>query len=120
MVGETPSLGRSIVDLLESVGIPARFALDVDAVAPLETLGRRHPLLVVASNGYFCATARRWSQGAIPGVALVVVGSRDPAVAVLRGIHRIPLPLVPDQLVTTVRGLADPRVSALASRPFEL
>lgn len=105
IVGETPSLGRSIADLLEAWSVPSRFVPDVSVEGPIATLAERFPVMVVASNGPFSTTARRWLQGEFPGIALVVVGSRDPALTGVASVHRVELPLVPARLVATVRDL---------------
>ena len=80
VVGETPSLGQSVTDLLDAANLPVEFVHDIGSKAPLANLAARYPVVVVACNSYFCTTARRWAQGELPKVALVVVGSRDPLV----------------------------------------
>ena len=42
VVGETPSLGRSIADLLESEDVPTRYVHDLAAEEPLAELGSRY------------------------------------------------------------------------------
>lgn len=107
VVGETPSLGRSIVDLLEAGDLTTRFVLDLDTEGPVATIGGRFAVVVVASTGYFCATARRWIRGEIPGAALVVVASHDPALKSGGGLHAIDLPLAPDRVLRVVRELVE-------------
>jgi hypothetical protein len=107
VVGETPSLGRSVTDILDAAELPARFVADLDGEAPLETLVARHPVLVVASNSYFCSSARRWVRGEMPHVALVVVGSRDPVVAANANIRAVALPIAPSPFLTMIRQLTD-------------
>ncbi|HTT73281.1 MAG TPA: hypothetical protein VMG99_03930 [Thermoplasmata archaeon] len=115
VVGETPSLGRSIVDLLEAAELPATFVADVEADGPLPSIGHRHSVVIAAASGYFCTTARRYFRGELPRVALVVVGSRDPLVGRLPAARRFNLPLVPGQLLEGVRSLmARPEESAAA------
>ncbi|HTZ62102.1 MAG TPA: hypothetical protein VMC82_05640 [Thermoplasmata archaeon] len=108
IVGETPSLGRSISDLLESAHIPHRLVYDVSAAHPLATLAARHPVLVAACNEYFCATVRRWARAEFPGVTLVVVGDRDPGLGAYAGIRVVPLPLVPAPFLELLGSLLDP------------
>jgi hypothetical protein len=118
VVGETPSLGQSIVDLLESGNVPTRFVHDVTTQAPLSSLFERFPLVIAASNRYVCATARRWSRGEFPDVVMVVVGARDPALTDMRGVRVVPLPLLPGPLLALVRSLTfPPKVGGPPSRP---
>jgi hypothetical protein len=105
VVGETPSLGRSIADLLESENVRTRYVYDLELEGPLTSLEERYHVIVAACSGYFCATARRWLRGEIPGVELVVVGSRDPVLATAPAVHQIPLPLQAGGLLGVVRGL---------------
>jgi hypothetical protein len=107
VVGETPSLGRSITDLLESGNVRARCVLDVASEQPLSTLGQRFSVVVAASNGLYCATARRWARGELPNVDLVVVGSRDPIVAAGSNVHLVSLPLLPAKFLSLIRGLLE-------------
>lgn len=101
VVGETPSLGRSVSYLLDAAGIP------IDTVATLDPITSRSPtlppLIIAASSGPMCATARRWLQGAYPGSDLIVVGSRDPTVSAAPSIHQVALPLRPGDLLELVR-----------------
>lgn len=108
MVGETPSLGRSIADLLESENVPTRYVHDVEAEGPLASLAGRYSVVVAACSGYFCATARRWIRGEIPGVKLVVVGSRDPLLGTTPGLRQVELPLQASRFMGTVRELLGP------------
>lgn len=105
VVGETPSLGRSIVDLLESAGIESRLVADIGAEPPLGTLADRFPLVIAACNEPFCVTARRWARGEFPRTRLVVVGSRDPTLAGMPGATIVPLPLVPRPFVSLASAL---------------
>ncbi len=109
VVGETPSLGRSIADLLESENVPTRYIHDLEAAAPLGALAKRYPVVVAACSGYFCATARRWMRGEMPGVKLVVVGSRDPILGTAPEVHRVELPLRATGFMGTVRELLAPK-----------
>lgn len=105
VVGETPSLGRSVTDLLDSWSLPVEYVEDPGGKAPLENFAGRHPVVVVACNSYFCETGRRWARGELPKVALVVVGSRDPLVLADRRICSMPLPLEVRSFLDIVRGL---------------
>ncbi len=107
VVGETPSLGRSVADLLESEGFTVRLVPDLGIESPLYRLAERNPVVVVVSNGYFCAAARRYANGEIPGVSLVVVGSRDPVVTAHRAIHPIGLPIEVEPFLGLIRSLLD-------------
>ncbi len=106
VVGETPSLGRSIADLLDAGGVSAEYVLDVEAIQPLSELSRRFRVLVAASNSPYCTTGRRWLRGEMPGVDLVVVGSRDPQVEDSTGLHRVGLPLIPEDFLRLLRTLS--------------
>src|SRR5580658_10826508 len=46
VVGETPSLGRSVFYLLVSCSVPCRFVHDVVAESPLFNLAERFPIVV--------------------------------------------------------------------------
>ncbi|MGA8542037.1 MAG: hypothetical protein WB947_00620 [Thermoplasmata archaeon] len=107
VVGETPSLGRSVADLLESGNIPYRFVYAIESEIPLETLFERYPVVISACNEVFCSTARRWSRGELPGVRLIVVGSRDPALRSMSGLRQLSLPVLPARLRSLLRTLFD-------------
>jgi len=107
VVGETPSLGRSITDLLESGDVRAQYVLDLASEQPLSTLASRFRIVVAACNGLYCTTARRWVRGELPNVELVVVGSRDPVVVGGANLHLVPLPLLPAQFLGLIRGLLE-------------
>ena len=107
VVGETPSLGRSIVDLLDSGDVPNRLVRNVEAELPLASLSGRFQLVIAACNQRWCATARRWARGECPDLTLVVVGSRDPDLPALPGVRVVPLPLRPARFLSLVRSLID-------------
>jgi hypothetical protein len=107
VVGETPSLGRSIADLLESGGVPAQYVDDVRTQQPLSSLSNRYPVVVAACNEHHCATARQWVRGELPNVALVIVGSRDPLVPRAANVHVVTLPLLPSRFLGMIHGLLD-------------
>ncbi len=118
VVAETPSLGRSIADLLEAGAVQTRLVYDVSAEHPLSTLSDRFGVVISACNGRVCATARRWAHGDFSGVAMVVVGSRDAELSAISGIEVVPLPLLPGPFLVTVNHLlasADPSRSPAAS-----
>lgn len=102
VVAETPSLGRSLVDLLRADGLTCRLVHDLRAV-DLDPEARGPPAVFVACNESYCATARRWARGELPRVRLVVVGSRDPELATIPGLRVVPLPLRPGPLVALAR-----------------
>lgn len=109
VVAETPSLARSISDLLESDGEHVATVVDPgrELTRHLKDHDRPVRLVISASNGFSCATAGRWVRGDVRGVDLVVVGSRDPALRSGPGVHVVPLPLAPDRFLSLVRGLLD-------------
>jgi hypothetical protein len=115
VVGETPSLGRSIVDLLESGGVHAHYVDDVHSQEPLTSLAHRYPVVVAACNEHYCATARQWVDGALPNVALVVVGGRDPLLDRASNLHLVSLPLLPSRFLGMIHGLLD---DAVRGSPF--
>ncbi len=99
VVGETPSLGRAIVDVLEAGGVGARFVLDV------KESSEPYRAIVAACNASYCSTLRVWLRGELPGSTLVLVGTRDPLAMGVPGIRRIDLPLRARVLVGTIRTL---------------
>jgi hypothetical protein len=110
VVAETPSLARSLSYLLESAGIPTDTVptLDVPTLEGEESWATTtepagHSLIIAASNGPYCATARRWVQGGFPGTELIVVGSRDPTLTRASRIRQVELPLRPGDLLELVR-----------------
>ncbi len=105
VVGETPSLGRSIVDLLESGSVRSCFVFDVSTESPLSSLFRRFPVVIAACNEHFCATARRWARGELPYVEMVVVGARDPGLSHISGVRVVSLPLLPGPFLVLVNHL---------------
>jgi hypothetical protein len=116
VIGETPSLGRAIADLLESSDVPVRFSRDILSESPLATLAQRHRVVVTACTGFTCDTARRWRRGETPGVHLVVVGSWDPSLTPHENLYVVDLPLRPERFVELIRGLApEPRSQATAT-----
>jgi hypothetical protein len=117
VVGETPSLGRSIVDLFDSAGISTGFVHDLEAETTPVELERNYPVVVVASNGPFCPSARSWARGAFPDVQMVVVGSRDPSLRDSPEIQLIPLPFLPGRLLAVVRTLLPSSTGSAAAAP---
>jgi hypothetical protein len=105
VVGETPSLGRSIVDLLRAYGLPCRLVLDLRATDLAPSADPGGSVVFVACNQAYCATARRWARGELPNARLVVVGARDPELAAIPAIRVVPLPLRLQPLVTLAREL---------------
>lgn len=121
VVAETPSLGRSVLDLLESGGHSGRLVLDLPSELPTDWVRSNDPVVVVACNAAFCRTARRWARGEFPSVRLVVVGSRDPVLATLPQVEVVGLPLNPSALLTAVadrRGAPPLNFRLLGARPF--
>lgn len=117
VVAETPSLGRSVLDLLESGGHPGRLVFDLPSELPPDWVRSSDPVVVVACNSPFCRTARRWASGEFPRLRLVVVGSRDPLLATLPRVEVVPLPLHPATLLLAVaerRGSPEPGPRLLA------
>ncbi len=122
IVGETPSLGRSILDLLRAEGIPCRLVHDVARDDPGLSGPSPTAAVIVACNEPFCRTARRWSRGELPVDRLVVIGARDPQLADRPGLRLVPLPLSAEPLVALARSLlgggstARPRDRSMAPR----
>ena len=104
VVGETPSLGRSIVDLLESGSVPCRYVRAGDLEQSLSDLSGNVRLVIAACNEPVCTTARHWARKSPKGI-LVVVGSRDTGLSVLPGVRVVPLPLRPARLLSLIRSL---------------
>jgi len=107
VIGETPSLGRSIVDLLEAEGVHAVYVDDIRSQGPLTSLAQRFPVVVAACNAPYCQTARQWVGGELPDVTLIVVGTRDPALRESPRLRLFPLPLLPSRFLGIVHGLLD-------------
>ena len=104
VVGECPSLGRCVADLLGAYELETRFVVDIAATGPVTTLAERFGRVIVASTGYWCTTLRRWLAGEMPGVRLIVVGSRDPLLHTAEGVVSFDLPIDAARLITEVRG----------------
>lgn len=114
VIGETPSLGRSIVGLLESVGLPCRYSLDVSASGDSGLDGVE--VVVVAANAHYCATLRAQQQGALGERELVVVGSRDPLGRAGPHVYPVELPLRPSDFLALIRSLMAAATQAQRSR----
>lgn len=121
VVAETPSLGRSVLDLLESGGHSGRLVLDLPSELPADWVRTNDPVVVVACNSPFCRTARRWARGEFAHVRLVVVGSRDPVLETLPQVEVVRLPLDPSMLLMAVadrRGAPSANLQLLGARPI--
>jgi hypothetical protein len=105
VVAETPSLGRSIVDLLLAEGITCRLVSDLSDRELESWAPGPEPLVVVACNEAYCRTARRWARGELKVSGLVVVGARDPELRTMPQVRIVPLPLQREPLVVLIRGL---------------
>ncbi len=105
LVGETPSLGRSVADLLLSEGIACRLVSDLGPREPETWTPGEEPVVLVACNEAYCLTARRWARGELRGSRLVVVGARDPELQSLRGARVVPLPLQRERLLALLQEL---------------
>lgn len=118
VVGETPSLARSITDLLESDGFAVATVQDParELTRSLQDPRHRVNLVITASNGFRCETARRWMRGEVAGISLVVVGSRDPEVRSGPRVHVIGLPLAPEEFLQLVRRVVARPPKALSPR----
>jgi hypothetical protein len=107
VVGETPSLGRSIADLLESGGIPVQYVLDLGTPPPLSGPAHRYGVIIAACNVPHCVTVHQWSRGPLSNLDLVVVGARDAAVIPGARLHLVELPLLPSQFLGLIRQLLE-------------
>ena len=106
VLDETPSLGSSLVSLLEAEGVPFRRFADLPAAESYHAYsGAPHPVVVVASNTHYCPTASRWALGGLRHAHLVVVGARDPALQSAGRLHVVRLPLEPERFLDLLRGL---------------
>jgi len=108
VVGETPSLAASLVELLETDGVRV---VSVHELREAEALVREgsldpRPLVISASNRHYCPTARRWRMGSLRDSELVVVGTRDPLLRSSGRLHVVALPLIPEEFLGLVRELA--------------
>jgi len=109
VVDETPSLGGSVVSLLEAEGFAVRRFADLHGAESYHTAtGAPHAVVVVASNTHYCPSVGRWPLGALRDADLVVVGTRDPALRSAGRLHVVPLPLDPQRFLELVRGLLGP------------
>jgi len=109
VVDETPSLGGSIVSLLETEGYAVRRFADLHGAESYHTgSGGPHPVVVVASNTHYCGSASRWALGSLHDANLVVVGTRDPALRSAGRLHVVHLPLEPPKFVELIRSLVTP------------
>lgn len=110
VVEETPSLGSSVVALLESDGLAVRQFLDLAAAESYHGASSApHPVIVVASNSHYCPSAGRWALGTLRDAHLVIVGTRDPALRSAGRMHVVRLPLAPAEFLDLVRTLLVPR-----------
>jgi hypothetical protein len=117
VVEETPSLAGSLVALLESDGIAVRRFPDLRAAEQFhERAPSAHRLVVVASNTHYCPSASRWALGPLREAALVVVGTRDPALRSAGRLHVVHLPLDPPRLLELVRSLGGRETAGAAAR----
>lgn len=117
VVDEAPSLGGSVVGLLEADGIGVRRFADLETAERYHTSGHTgHPVVVVASNAHYCPSASRWALGPLRDADLVVVGTRDPALRSAGRLHVVRLPLEPQELLEMVRSLIGPRVRGPSER----
>ena len=106
VVDETPSLGGSVVSLLEADGLAVRRFADLHGAESYHSgAGGSHPVVVVASNAHYCPSASRWALGALRDAHLVVVGTRDPALRSAGRLHVVRLPLEPAGFLELVRAL---------------
>lgn len=113
VVDETPSLGGSVVALLEADGLAVRRFADFHGAESYHAAANAlHPVVVVASNAHYCPSASRWALSALRDADLVVVGTRDPALRSAGRLHVVRLPLEPERLLELVRGLLGSTPSA--------
>lgn len=110
VVAETPSLARSLSYLLEAAGIATDTVNSLEGTEGKSGLPGTGPyaLVIAASSGPFCTTARRWESSRHAGTPLIVVGSRDPSLARSPQIQQVGLPLRPADLLDLVRARLPP------------
>ena len=105
VVGETPSLGRALRDLLDSGRIPTRYTEDPAEAVLRSPVAGTLGLVVVACTGLDCETARRWRGLGFPPSALLVVGSRDPERLAAGGVRGVSLPIDPAGFLAMIERL---------------
>jgi hypothetical protein len=117
VVDETPSLGGSVVALLDAEGLAVRRFADLHGAESYHAASAiTHPVVVVASNAHYCPSASHWALGALRDADLVVVGTRDPALRSAGRLHVVHLPLDPQGLIELVRRLLSPPTSVYHPR----
>jgi hypothetical protein len=107
VVGETPSLGRAIADLLDAAGLPSRLVAVPRPTASEPPAAGAYRVVVAACNAPESVTALAWHRGEFPRSSLVVVGSRYGVIPPSRNVEVIRLPLDPPYLVALVRRLLE-------------
>lgn len=118
VVGETPSLGRSLRDLLESGSHRTRYTEDPTEAMGVRAVAGAPSVVIVACNGLECETVRRWLDRGFPGASLLVVGARDPSRFAARGVRGVALPIDPRQFLELVEGMLETsRPSTVAPGP---
>jgi len=107
VISETPSLASALVELLEADGLPVVAVHDLGVVGEMRSVESKQqpPVLICASNGFHCESARRWRDGELNDSDLVVVGTRDPELRSHGHLHVVPLPLHPHELLDLVHSL---------------
>ena len=117
VVGETPSLGAAVNELLLSDRYDSRL---VSSLESAERLLRGHrpsdpTVIVTAANGAFCATFLLWPKSSLRDLELVVVGDRYRTVVPSPHVHVLRLPIDPEELLGLVRRLLESRRSVRRS-----
>lgn len=120
MVGETPSLGRAIHDLLETEGIPSRLLIGPATPALLQDEGHERPVVIVASNDEICVTGRRWVRADPMDVDLLIVGARDPRLLEHPDLPKVRLPIDPAEFLALIRAMLARRAARELERETHL
>lgn len=107
VVLENPSLGSSLVDLLEAGHGPVNTVRDVEELERVLTAPPRapHRLLLVASNRPQSRTVDAWSAGRLGGHPLVVVGPHESGLRSHGGLHVVALPIRIEEFLELIDSL---------------
>jgi hypothetical protein len=103
VVGETPSLGRAVADLLEADGIATWYVTELGDIRSEQL--REISLVIAAANTADCATRRAQQLGQFGDRKIIIVGSHDPHSVRGPQVYAVGLPLKTDHLLRLVHVL---------------